>query len=74
MDNVEDTIVNINRNIRRLQRNRPFLRGQNLSKCSYQYEILKNKVIFSRNKLKEIETRQSSLNYQKIQGTLQHDK
>ena len=74
MDYVEDTILNINRNIRRLQRNRPFLRGQNLSKCSYQYEILKNKVIFSRNKLKGIETRQRSLNYQKIQGTLQHDK
>ena len=33
MYDVEDAIVNINRDIRRLQGNHPFLRGQNLSKC-----------------------------------------
>ena len=31
IDDVEDAIVNINRNIRRLQRKHPFLRGKNLS-------------------------------------------
>ena len=32
--------MNINRDICRLQINYPFLRGQDLSKCSYQYEVL----------------------------------
>ena len=36
IDDVEDAIVNINRDICRLQRNNPFLRGENLSKYSYQ--------------------------------------
>ena len=36
IDDNEDAIVNINRDNSRLQRNHPFLRGQNLSKCSYQ--------------------------------------
>ena len=32
IDDVEDAIANINRDIRRFQRNHPFLRGKNLSK------------------------------------------
>ena len=66
--------MNINRDIRRLQRDHSFLKGQNLSKCSYQYKALKDEVIFSGNKLKGIENRQRRLNYQKIRGTVQHDK
>ena len=74
IDDVEDSILNINRDIRRLQRNYPFLRRENLSKCSRQYKTLKDKFIFSGNKLKEIENKQRRFNYQKIRGTVQHDK
>ena len=69
-DDIEDTIVNINRDIHRLQRKYPFLRRENFSKCSHQYKTLKDKFIFSGNKLKEIENTQGRFNYLKIRGTV----
>ena len=66
--------MNINKGLRRFQKNHPVLREQDLSKCSYQYKTLRGKINFLGNKLTEMKSKQGRFNYQKSWRTVEHDK